>query len=55
VLDIFINSENPEQTFQALKPLLQEVLIDLKVAYRDFNESDFHCLWPEDLQDFEVT
>jgi hypothetical protein len=54
--NIFIFTEDPSTTFKIVQQMLQELnlLSSTKAAYRDLNEEDFTCLWPEGMNQFRV-
>jgi len=55
-VNIFINTNVPTDTFEAIKIVLQNdsVLEDAKIAYREINSESYFCLWPNDLTTFKV-
>jgi|YelNatPaOPRAMG01_1025707.scaffolds.fasta_scaffold00847_3 hypothetical protein len=50
VLNHFITTSDPEDTFERLRPLLEEkrLLGKVIVAYRHVDEDEYTLLWPED-------
>lgn len=56
-VNIFIHSNNPVNTFQVVKNILEEDAVELeklKAAYREIGEDFYIPLWPENLVDFKV-
>lgn len=56
-MNIFIHSNNPVNTFQVAKNILEEdgvVLENIKAAYREIGEDHYIPLWPENMVDFKV-
>ena len=56
-VNIFIHANNPVNTFQTVKNILEEddvVLENIKSAYREIGENNYIPLWPENLVDFKV-
>ncbi|MDQ2994276.1 MAG: DUF695 domain-containing protein [Pseudomonadota bacterium] len=56
-VNIFIHTNNPEDTFEAVKNLLQNdysAFNDAKIAYGDLGGDRYTCLWPKELTEFKV-
>lgn len=57
-LNIFIHTNDPTNTLEETKAVLENQDIDLeavKVGYRDFSSNTYVPIWPEDLEEFKVT
>jgi hypothetical protein len=57
-VNIFIHANNPINTFQIVKSILENEGVDLelvKIAYREINGERYIPLWPENLVDFKIT
>lgn len=55
--NIFIHTNNPDNTFQVSKNILEEESVDLgniKIAYREISGNHYIPLWPENLVDYKV-
>ena len=54
--NIFIDTDSPETTFQAIRGVLetQGALPDLKAAYRGAGSDRYKVLWPAGSDTFEV-
>jgi hypothetical protein len=50
VMNFFISTGDAEETFDRLRPLLEEkgLLAPVTIAYRHVDEEDYIILWPED-------
>ena len=55
-LNIFINTNDPEQTFEQVRALLESAgtFEEARIAYREFTRNDYTPLWPKDLRSFRV-
>ncbi len=56
-VNIFIHTNNPDNTFQVSKNILEEESVDLgniTIAYREISGNHYIPLWPENLVDFKV-
>ncbi len=56
-VNIFIHANNPINTFQIAKNILEEDGVELKnikIAYREINGDNYIPLWPKNLVDFKV-
>lgn len=56
-MNIFILTNNPLDTFKKIKDLLTretDIILNMKVAYRDTKTDGFICLWPKNLTKFQV-
>ena len=57
-VNIFIHTNNPVNTFQITKNILEETGVELKnikAAYRVVSEEHYVPLWPEILVDFKIS
>lgn len=55
-MNIFIITSNPVETFQIIKNILtKDTLASMKAAYRNIEDKNFICLYPEKLTHFDVT
>ena len=57
-INIFIHTNNPIDTFEVTKNILNEdnsVLKNAKIAYRSLDGDSYIGLWPQDLVEFNVT
>lgn len=55
-VNIFILTNDFEKAFDEVKAVLQgkELWIDVRVAYREINKSEYTVLWPQGLNKFSV-
>lgn len=56
-INIFIHSNDPVDTFQIIKNILEKeyfILENIKVAYREIGKDQYIPLWPKNLIDFDV-
>ena len=56
-VNIFIHANNPINTFQIAKNILEEDGVELnniKIAYREISKNNYIPLWPENLVGFKV-
>jgi hypothetical protein len=57
-VNIFILTNNPFATFESVKNILEEesgYFENAKIAYRDFKNDTYICLWPANLAEFVVS
>lgn len=50
VMNFFVGTDDPEETFERLRPLLEDkhLIAAVTVAYRHVDEDDHIVFWPED-------
>jgi hypothetical protein len=56
-MNIFIHTNQPLEIFEQIKNILipmEDAFLNMKAAYRKFDEDDFTCLWPARLTEFKV-
>ena len=55
-VNIFIHTDSPRETFNALQPILESrnLLHHTRAAYRDLEEEQYTVLWPVGLKSFSV-
>jgi hypothetical protein len=55
VLNLFITTSEPEESFERLRPLLEDrhLIAGVIAAYRHVDEEDYVILWPEEEKDVE--
>lgn len=56
-MNVFILTDTPDKTFEAVKRILKrkdDALENAKIAYRDINDDKYFCLWPKGLTEFKV-
>ena len=56
-VNIFIHTNNPVNSLQITKDILEEACVELnniKAAYRVFSEEHYIPLWPENLVEFKI-
>ena len=57
-INIFIHTNSPENTFETVKNILEEKFFNfnyLKIAYRKIGDEEYIALWPDDLEQFNVS
>ncbi|QND56353.1 ABC transporter [Mesorhizobium huakuii] len=54
--NIFIRTNNPLKSFERLKKILEsdEMLDNVRAAYRDVESEEYTVVWPTSLRDFKV-
>lgn len=55
-INIFIHTNNPVSTFEVVRTILKysNLFEYVKVAYREISGDQYTCLWPQNLQDFNI-
>ena len=55
-MNIFLFTNEPEKALNKVRPLVEEVAspAEYRVAYRAFEQDEFHPLWPKGLKQFAV-
>jgi hypothetical protein len=55
-VNIFIRTNEPTKTFDDVMSILESSVawIDIRIAYRDLERSEYTVLWPKDLKEFEI-
>jgi len=57
-LNVFIHTNDPVNTFEEVKLILDNQGVDLeivKAGYRDFSSDTYIPIWPENLEEFKIT
>ena len=52
--NIFIVTPDPQETFEAIRPILFRYSAEFKAAHRDFDEDEYSVLWPLNLRKFSL-
>jgi hypothetical protein len=55
-MNIFIHTDDPDNTFKAIKTAIGacDYWLTVRVAYRELSSSKYTILWPKNLKEFKV-
>ena len=56
-INIFIQTDNPEKTFEEVKVILEDRAEwpNIRIAYREIGRSKYVIVWPNNLMEFDVS
>lgn len=56
-MNIFIHTDDPENTFNIIKSLISvyKNWVDVRAAYRELGSSGYTVLWPKDSGEFKIS
>ncbi len=55
-VNIFIQTDNPAKTFEDVENIIidRDSWSNMRIAYRDFDGSEYTILWPKNLRTFDI-